>query len=778
MIIIMENSNNLVEICDKSMVDKLSSMKFQTFLDIIKQSEWRKDLEDETLASNYSEQYNIIRSVCNDYKNNDYILNVNYKPYASNIKGRVYADKGLQNIWSLFKGLIAYDKYYDFDMSCAHHSILKHLCEKHNIDCEELSYYVTNRERSLKELCEFHDIDRGEAKNLYICSLNDERKKKKLADKKTIIKYQKYLDFDNEIKIIQKKLVKSYPVEWTTIKRKNYDGDNRYGKFISYLCFQFENKILQKVIKNIKPNILMFDGFMIDKTKVDPLEMIEILNEETKGIVKWTEKEMDYSLYDYVCELDFSDGVSIVSTDFCALAKELLSTVLENKLFRCNGITYFNNGELWVKGVGGLSTKDNVYSELSRLITHEYDLWTLDETTNKTIEIKIKTNTIDELIKMLYIHSPKNNNFLDTIWDDSICKLYFTNGYWDFKKQKLCPHDGNTFINIERELNLESNPEIRAEIFNRVLDPIFSCFEDADDYEERKQLRDSWLYVNARALAGHYEDKRWLYQTGERDCGKGVLCDLIQACVGKYAKTTSAKQFASKDIQAGDVAKELSFLSSCIFIRFLFTSEFEAKKKNKNQNVIDGNKVKMVASGGDSIEIRHNYSDEYNIRVQFLLSMFFNHENECCPSDALEKNLCFTFKTKFIDDTYDKTKYDNIHYREKDDTVKTQFIKNKKVQNEFILLLIDSYKKPTRFPSNLKQERKEEVTQDDTRWCEHFIITKNPQDIITFDQLQNYMEEFACPFNKLKAKKYLIGVGAKEKRNSKERFLEGIKLKD
>ena len=92
-IYIMKTSNCLVEICDKDMVNKLSSMTFSTFLNIIKQSEWRKELQDEALASNYAEQYNIIREVCNDFKNNNYILNVNYKPYVSNPNGRVYSDK-------------------------------------------------------------------------------------------------------------------------------------------------------------------------------------------------------------------------------------------------------------------------------------------------------------------------------------------------------------------------------------------------------------------------------------------------------------------------------------------------------------------------------------------------------------------------------------------------------------------------------------------------------------------------------------------------------------
>ena len=178
----MKYSNSLTEICDEEMVKKLASMTFSTFLDIIKQSEWRTEVEDEALASNYAEQFNIIKKVCNDYKNNNFKLKVDYRPIVSNPKGRVYANRGLQNIWGLFKGLIAYDKYYDFDMSCAHHSLLRHLCETHDIDCEELTYYVNNRDRTLKELSDFHSINRRDAKQLYISSLNDERKKTKLDD--------------------------------------------------------------------------------------------------------------------------------------------------------------------------------------------------------------------------------------------------------------------------------------------------------------------------------------------------------------------------------------------------------------------------------------------------------------------------------------------------------------------------------------------------------------------------------------------------------------------
>jgi hypothetical protein len=82
------------------------------------------------------------------------------------------------------------------------------------------------------------------------------------------------------------------------------------------------------------------------------------------------------------------------------------------------------------------------------------------------------------------------------------------------------------------------------------------------------------------------------------------------------------------------------------------------------------------------------------------------------------------------------------------------------------------------FPTNLKRERdEEEITQDDVAWCNHFEITKNPADKITHEELDNYMEEFCCPFKKLKAKKYLIGIGAKQGRNTGLRFLQGIKVK-
>ena len=69
---------------------------------------------------------------------------------------------------------------------------------------------------------------------------------------------------------------------------------------------------------------------------------------------------------------------------------------------------------------------------------------------------------------------------------------------------------------VPRTLPLESNETIRAEIYEKVLNPIFSVTSEDSD---RAQLRDFWLQKAARAIAGEYLDKIWIVMEGLRDCG-------------------------------------------------------------------------------------------------------------------------------------------------------------------------------------------------------------------------------------------------------------------
>ena len=41
----------------------------------------------------------------------------------------------------------------------------------------------------------------------------------------------------------------------------------------------------------------------------------------------------------------------------------------------------------------------------------------------------------------------------------------------------------------------------------------------------------------SRGIAGHFEDKNWATYLGNRDCGKGVLYDILKYGFGDYVQT-------------------------------------------------------------------------------------------------------------------------------------------------------------------------------------------------------------------------------------------------
>ncbi|RZJ98661.1 MAG: hypothetical protein EOO46_24830 [Flavobacterium sp.] len=58
--------------------------------------------------------------------------------------------------------------YYDFDLSNAHPCIVVQICEKHNIPCNNVKEYVTNRENVLTSIKTHYNVTRDQAKELML----------------------------------------------------------------------------------------------------------------------------------------------------------------------------------------------------------------------------------------------------------------------------------------------------------------------------------------------------------------------------------------------------------------------------------------------------------------------------------------------------------------------------------------------------------------------------------------------------------------------------------
>ena len=117
--------------------------------------------------------------------------------------------------------------------------------------------------------------------------------------------------------------------------------------------------------------------------------------------------------------------------------------------------------------------------------------------------------------------------------------------------------------------------------------------------------------------------------------------------------------------------------------------------------------MKTFCSGGDEQEARKNHKDEVNFMIQATPFLCVNDMPEVKPSDALNKCVKFLFASKFVSDG-DMTKWGartlSFTLYKADDTIKEVFIRRPEVCNEFVLILLETYKKHLSFPKSIQRE--------------------------------------------------------------------------
>ena len=150
------------------------------------------------------------------------------------------------------------------------------------------------------------------------------------------------------------------------------------------------------------------------------------------------------------------------------------------------------------------------------------------------------------------------------------------------------------------------------------------------------------------------------------------------------------------------------------------------------------------------------------------------------PSDAYEKCDKFDMKSKFMStEDYNANESNGyIQYYEKDDSVKTDFIKTKEVQNEFILMLIEAYNDNIPYPADIKAEIMNDMEEeDDEKILLSKFVTKNDGFVSNQDLKQ--IANKNTSYTTLKIKKILKAkLGAYDFRDMHRRGLKGISFKD
>ena len=191
----------------------------------------------------------------------------------------------------------------------------------------------------------------------------------------------------------------------------------------------------------------------------------------------------------------------MVEDNLLAIAAALLAGKYSGRLLWCQD-------QLFLKHTRGWFTNEKIVKRLLFSAITIMDLHvrvpSKDPAKSSTIvPVATSNRRIKDLIELLVNKAPVNDDFREELWHRTVGKVYFQNGYLDFRKGELCEQDFETTIVVNRDLDMTKNDAIRQQIYTKVLNPIFTV--ESED-SQRAKLRDYWLKKTARAIAGEYLD--------------------------------------------------------------------------------------------------------------------------------------------------------------------------------------------------------------------------------------------------------------------------------
>lgn len=706
---------------------KLATMSLGQYMECMKIVNKKNEIQKHQI------EYEMITNYCKEQVKCGFEMIREYSPSEASPEGRKFVKgTGLQSISKVFRGPLSDEIYTDFDMINAHPNILKWYCIKNSIDCFCLQDYIRNREDKLKSLMKTDKKKREDAKTLFLVSLNENKKIKG-------IKNEFFNSFDQEMKKIQK-IIRDSNKKLSQDVKNSRGNHNIEGRTVNRILCKYENEILMKARNKFGSNCLCFDGFMLETDDEDAEDIIEQLNELTSDYgVKWDAKEHDTRLTETILSFKESESsknvFSYSAEDIISLAEQIIRLPFSKNLFSCKGEYFFRSSRSsrWLKD------EKVIRNEIHRWIVKN-DLYIEDK--KVTSQVRWVKETVDEILNLCN----QDDKFMDKLWADSIYKICFSNGYYDFKKMEFIDNydELKTLNFIDRRCLFVSNSELRKEIYEKILKPTFG------------ETLDHFLYRLSRVMAGHIEDKRWFLLTGFRDSGKGVICSLLNKTFGFYIGTTNSGNLIYKENDKGDEAKKNSWMMDYVFKRLAITNEISMDFKSKNS--IDGNMIKKFCSGGDVLSGRKNFQDETEFKVQSSLMICCNDIPEFKPTDCLEKKDEYNLLTKFYQgEMREEDKIPGYNYIKADDKIKTDFIERPEVHNEFFLILLDAYKKgAVQYPEHLLKELKQEDSgeMDEAKLLkEGFKL--DAQNFISNKDIGSFLRTSSFSYSLVKAKKIL-----------------------
>lgn len=674
---------------------------------------------------------NVLKSVDNS-------VQTTYKrPLGAN-SGRFYAHQngnktnGYQTLPREFRDTLSNRDYYDLDMVNCQPNLLEQYCNKNVIVCRALSKYNKSRDFIIEGMMKKYDMTRDDIKQAFLSVVFGGRIHEKLNDSETM------LDFHCQMQEIHKKIMDLNKNVVAFVKRKK--TTNIGGSVCSHVLQAIEHNVMISgdgfLIKNgFQSDVLIFDGMMVRKTKEINAhvlyEMAKYIEGETEYKTKWIVKAMDqgYNITDEELDsLDTTDLNYILIEDDHTAAQMVVAELKKTKKI----VKVWKDDEqketYYINKFGGIYQEDRSASKTAtksilKEIIAKMNFKKKDKDGNVCPYSKNNMGN-NNIIDFSKSGMEMRTDFVEKLWWSNIGKLCWENGYLEVSSGKWTDWedcDGSVLSTIYIHGNHYNDCDSVGELYEsikwiekNILEAIFI---------DKKQ-REDWKHWIARAIAGEWEDKTWLIATGARNCGKGVLTQILKKAFGNYVKLFNAECFFVSKI-SDDPAKKLGWMIPFQYSRLYISNECKTEDQDGKKLKMCGEMIKTGSSGGDEIAARKLHEDEKGMQLQGKLWFNMNEIPKVSPENACETLVCFNFLTEFEAELTPQHEFLNkcyannedgeydYKYQKADPKIKQKVTGDNMLIAAFTHIILSSYLDTPFVPSSTSKDNAESIFTSD-----------------------------------------------------------------
>lgn len=840
----------------------------------------------------------IMRSSDNTNEEIPYEVNY-YRSTKSQYKGRQIATGGFQKMLRKIRHTFCQNFYYDLDMVNSAPSILDYIgTERLELYIPHIHRYATARDKVIKALINTYptyNLTKSDIKQLMIIISFGGSIPEKYEDNEFLKGYQNEINKIIDALLTEDHIMKKF-VEIDKEQKKQLSLEakkkiNSRGSLLSQICQFYENKILTKVIDNIKddyPEIIIttkiFDGFQIYYKDTDgniiPKEKIAVVLKNINAFLKeeynnisFISKPFDEALTILPIELtdklvrktkknianlsnptttkknnnelmsdlsdptdsspvfNISENVQASHSEDKPKVKKIVTKKIKKESSQPTENIQPNNpsiptettqsnkptiptiyktdfegaliilqhiGERIIKSGNRYFIKNDksvpIYiedtskdqNEARTFIKRNIPLIKMNRLTPKgKLETKAynqSTAGINAMAAQVMLHVKEIIDFPNKLWESNLGKIFFKNGFYDFKLRKFMKYEENPHVYSTVLINQDYDPSMRNEndineLYEKILNKMFVNVEHRTYFIE-------WL---ARGIAGEYQDKTWMVALGKRNSGKGVINDLLRNTFGKYVVNFNADELLVTQSTNSDLAKKQAWQKPFEFARIAISNELSTMTGSGKGTILDASQIKSISSGGDSRPVRMLFENSTEIKLQARFMMFLNEMCQVSSEDCLQTVSTINFQSEFVDDNELTEEQKRVNSNPEtlfkfyigDPTIKN-YIKQQHVINAFMHIIFDHYDiNKTRLvvPLSLKENTTDLIeSKDNIKEKLHslFEFTNNDEDRVNVNVVNEILKSNKI-FKRMRTE--LESCGAIQHREALLRYYKRMKVR-